>query len=273
MTLRLERRDDPGIGTGIVTLSDEGFRRIARIAEEEAGLSIPESKKALVQSRVAKRMRVIGLSDFAAYLSRVSEPSNQSERRELISILTTNVSSFFRERHHFDFLSKNLVSVFKTKLDSGRPVRIWSAGCSSGQEAYSIGITCLRAIPDAAEKDLLILATDIDPAILVRGKTATYTAAEVSVIPDEDRRRHFTTTDNGTTHSVRDPLRKLVRFRELNLHANWPMRMKFDAVFCRNVVIYFDEPHQQRLWPRFHAALVPGGFLFILSKSHLGHRP
>jgi chemotaxis protein methyltransferase CheR len=251
---------DPG-GT---ILSDDEFHRITRIALEDAGLSIPASKKALVQSRLSRRMRVLGVSDFGTYIGIVSRPDNHEERRELVSALTTNVSSFFRERHHFDFFSKTVLPAVEAKLASrSGPVRIWSAGCSSGQEPYSLAMECLRRIPDAADRDLLILGTDIDPAILQRAKAGLYSQAEVAGIPENDLRQHFSSDATDGSRRVNDGLRRLVRFRELNLHGKWPMRGQFEAIFCRNVVIYFDEEHQRKLWPRFHMALVPGGYLFL----------
>lgn len=245
-------------------LSQAGFRRIADIALEEAGLSIPNGKIALVQSRLSKRMRAIGITEFDRYVELVSNRDNREERRELVSVLTTNVSSFFRERHHFDLFAESVLPALAARLARRQgPVRIWSAGCSSGQEPFSIAMECLRVIPDAPEKDLLILATDIDPAILSRAASGRYSAAEMSSVPDADRSRFFTRDNDGGHYSVSDEMRRLVRFRELNLHGTWPMRGHFDAIFCRNVVIYFDEPHQTRLWPRFHAVLASEGLLFL----------
>lgn len=263
----LQAHSSPGPGPGQSAapgLSAAGFRQIAAIALEEAGLAIPEGKIALVQSRLSKRMRAIGIDAFESYVALVSDRQNRDERRELVSVLTTNVSSFFRERHHFDVFAAQVLPPLAARLARrAGSVRIWSAGCSSGQEPYSIAMECLRAIPDAPEKDLLILATDIDPAILARASAGRYGAQEMSGVPDADRTRFFTRDDGGVHSVVKDPLRRLVRFRELNLHGAWPMRGKFDVIFCRNVVIYFDEAHQARLWPRFHAALSPGGFLFL----------
>ena len=263
MTTQPQTSADSTSGPGGLTLSDDGFRRIARIADEAAGLSIPDSKKALVQSRLSKRMRAIGMTDFSRYLELVSSPDNREERRELVSALTTNVSSFFREKHHFEHLAKRLIPLFREKLARREPVRIWSAGCSSGQEPYCIAMECLRAMPDAAGKDLLILATDIDPAILRRATDGVYTQSEIAGIEPEDQKRFLSRTPGGDGFAVNDTLRRLVRFRELNLHAPWPMRGQFDAIFCRNVVIYFDEAHQRKLWPRFHAALAPSGTFYL----------
>lgn len=249
---------------GATGLSAAGFRRIAEIALEEAGLSIPDGKIALVQSRLSRRMRAIGIAAFDQYVALVSRPENREERRELVSVLTTNVSSFFRERHHFDVFAASVLPPLADRLTRrGGPVRIWSAGCSSGQEPYSIAMECLRAIPDAAERDLLILATDIDPAILKRAAAGRYSETEMAGVPQADRDRFFLRDRDDAQFTVSDALRRLIRFRELNLHGAWPMRGRFDAIFCRNVVIYFDEAHQARLWPRFHASLMPGGLLFL----------
>lgn len=264
MTQQREAKTPASGDTGGAILADDEFHRITRIALEEAGLSIPKSKKALVQSRLSRRMRVLGISDFSTYIGLVSLPENGDERRELVSVLTTNVSSFFRERHHFDFLSKTVLPVVEAKLASrSGPVRIWSAGCSSGQEPYSLAMECLRRIPDAADRDLLILGTDIDPVILQRARTGQYSQADVSGIPENDLRQHFSFDSANGTYRVNEGLRRMIRFRELNLHAKWPMHGQFEAIFCRNVVIYFDEDHQRRLWPRFHMALAPGGHLFL----------
>jgi chemotaxis protein methyltransferase CheR len=264
VTERLETMVGDNLELAGSALSDHDFRLITRIALDEAGLAIPETKKALVQSRLSRHLRALGIGEFAEYIALVSLPENREERRELVSVLTTNVSSFFRERHHFDHFSQTVWPRIAAKLGNRTaPARIWSAGCSSGQEPYSIAMECLRAMPDAASRDLLILASDIDPVILQRAAEGRYTQAEVSGIPERDLRTHFTPAPDKTSYSANDTLRRLVRFRELNLHSAWPMRGQFEAIFCRNVLIYFDEDHQRRLWPRFHDALVPGGFLFL----------
>jgi chemotaxis protein methyltransferase CheR len=243
------------------TMSDEAFGRIAGIAIKDAGLSIPISKKALVQSRIARRVRVLGLNTVEEYLSIINEANNKEERRELISILTTNVSSFYREQHHFQHLTNNVFAKLKNNISAGKPVRIWSAGCSSGQEPYTIGIEILKYFSSSEVKDILILASDIDPSILNKARLGRYSQPEISAIPEHDQRNFF--EDHGDKYEVSDKLRSLIRFRELNLHAQWPMTGVFDAIFCRNVLIYFDELHQQTLWPRFRNALVPGGYLYL----------
>ena len=235
-------------------LSDAQFRRIAAIAAEEAGLAIPEAKKSLVQSRIGKRMRTLELADFAAYLATLE--SDAGERHELISALTTNVSHFYREKHHFEHLRSSVLQ------SVGNRLRLWSAGCSNGQEAYTLAMEVLRSIPDAASRDILILASDIDEKVLARAQAGLYRESEMGGVSPEDRKRFFLSSGDGDW-SVRPELRAMVRFRKLNLNGSWPMRGVFDAILCRNVVIYFSEETQMALWPRFRERLAPGGFLIL----------
>ncbi len=242
--------------TGLTTLSDRDFRRILQIAATEAGLAIPEAKRSLVQSRVARRMRLLGIAEYRDYLSTLD--ADESETQHLISALTTNVSHFFRERHHFDVLRDTfLLGVNPERL------RFWSAGCSNGQEPYSLAIEILKAIPDASDQDILVLATDIDHVVLEKASRGRYSSSEAEGVPEPDRTRFFITESDGTL-SVKDEVKQLVRFRHLNLNAaSWPMKGPFDAIMCRNVVIYFNDRTQADLWPRFHTLLRPGGLLML----------
>lgn len=247
-------------GIGASQMSDREFERVASVALDAAGLAIPATKKSLVQSRVARRMRSLGHPTFTDYLDYLD--ANPGERRELVSALTTNVSSFYRERHHFEFLVHTVLPELRARLERGGRARFWSAGCSSGQEPYTLGMELLRHLPNAAEKNILILGTDIDPAILARARAGRYSEAEIASVAAPDRARFFAAQPDGT-FAAGPALRSLVRFRELNLHKDWPMKGPFDAIFCRNVVIYFDEARQRDLWPRFRALLAPGGWLML----------
>ena len=248
--------------SGAVELTDAEFDALAAIAAREAGLAIPNSKKSLVQSRVARRLRSLDIGSCQDYLALLE--TSPAETRELISVLTTNVSSFYREAHHFEFLRTTVFPSLRPKLEAGGRVRLWSAGCSSGQEPYSIAIECLKAFPDCGEKDFLILASDIDPKILDRAIKGDYTAEDLANLPESDRATYFSeiTPDSGQFRAAPE-LKKLIRFRELNLHGDWPMRNQFDVIFCRNVVIYFDDAHQKALWPRFRGQLAPEGWLIL----------
>lgn len=242
-------------------MSNEAFGKIAGIALEDAGLSIPLSKKALVQSRIARRLRKLSLNSIKDYISYLNDSNNQKERRELISILTTNVSSFYREQHHFEHLISAAFPRLKEKIAAGKSVRLWSAGCSSGQEPYTISMEIQKHFSEPEIEKILILASDIDPGILEKARIGQYSSSEMNTILEGDQRRFF--EKQGDKYQATDKLKSLVRFRELNLHGQWPMNGAFDAIFCRNVLIYFDDQHQQALWPRFCNALVSSGFLYL----------
>jgi chemotaxis protein methyltransferase CheR len=242
------------VGKGIA-LSDSNFKTIAEFAAAEAGLAIPEAKKSLVQSRVARRMRALGLTTCNDYISMLG--GNADETQQLISALTTNVSHFFREGHHFRILREQFLTPAPNKL------RFWSAGCSGGQEPYSLAMEIFKSIPGAAESDILILASDIDQHVLEKAKAGRFTASEVEGVPEDDRKK-FLHASGEDEFEVADKLRRIIRFRRLNLNAQaWPMKEPFDAILCRNVLIYFDDETQSRLWPRFHALLKPGGILML----------
>ncbi|MBY6122466.1 CheR family methyltransferase [Mameliella alba] len=254
----------PGAFTRDIPFSDADFRAIAQLAQQRFGLSLAESKKPLVYSRLSRRLKSRQVGSFTDYLALLERSEEEAERLELISALTTNVTSFFREKHHFDTLTQRLAEGLAERANSGQRVRIWSAGCSSGQEPYSIAMTVLEAVPEAARKDLRILATDIDPKIVHKARDGVYSAEDVAGIPAPMRGKWTKATDaSGKTYGVTQALKDLITFNELNLMVEWPFRGPFDAIFCRNVAIYFDQETQRRLWQRFSAMLNPDGLLFI----------
>lgn len=244
---------------------------IAAILHDSAGIVIAPGKGSMVQSRLAKRLRHLGLADFASYLALVRSEAGVEERRNMISALTTNVTHFFREQHHFDMLRTTVLPPLLERARAGERVRVWSAGCSSGQEAYSIAMIIAELAGNLAQLDVRILATDIDPQMIAQGHQAIYDRGLLSDIPEPLRRRYFESTPQG--ERIVDTLRGMVSFRELNLHDLWPMRGQFDIIFCRNVVIYFDAPTQERLWNRFEKALSPGGWLFVGHSERVPLRP
>ncbi len=252
-------------------LSPKTFERVARLAAEEAGLTIAPTKRAMVQSRIFKRVRALGLGTFEAYLDLVESASGVDERRQMICALTTNVSHFFRERHHFDTLRDKILPGLVKRAAQGGRVRIWSAGCSSGQEPYSIAMEILRLDPRAGDRDIRILATDIDNQILDVARRATYETSQMQGVEAPDRRTFF--DEAAGRFTVKQPVRALVSFNELNLLAKWPMKGRFDAIFCRNVVIYFEDATQRKLWPRFEAALMPGGSMFVGHSERIPEMP
>ncbi|PFG63254.1 chemotaxis protein methyltransferase CheR [Thioclava sp. ES.031] len=246
---------------GQVTPTDAEFSAIAQLLYETTGIVLAPGKTSMVQSRLAKRLRALGLAQYKDYITLVNSDAGRDERRKMISALTTNVTHFFREKHHFETLRRNVLPSLLEAARRGSRVRLWSAGSSNGQEAYSIAMTIAESAPDFANLDLRILASDIDPLMIAVGAKGCYPAAALESVPDILRQRYFEL--QGEHYQVASGLRDLVQFRELNLHDPWPMRGKFDVIFCRNVVIYFAPEAQARLWERFEEQLTPGGFLFV----------
>lgn len=246
-------------------LDKNSFRAIADLAYRESGLTLVEEKATMIQSRLRHRLRALKINDFPDYCSYVESEWGRGERKQLISALTTNVSHFFRENHHFDALCDHVGAAMLSLRNGGR-FRIWSAGCSNGQEALSAAIRLLHFFPDIADLDLRILATDIDPEVIKFARQGTYPLKYLSGVTEPTLKQYFIQTpgQDGTEAFTAGPnLKKLIRFNELNLLAPWPMRGQFDVIFCRNVVIYFDLATQTGLWPRFREMLAPHGLLFL----------
>ena len=244
-----------------LTASD--FKKLAALIHGEAGIVINEGKANLVYSRLVKRLRAVGLRSFRQYCELVQSSAGAEERVAMIAAMTTNVTRFFREGHHFDHL-RTLLEPMVSSARAGKKIRIWSSACSSGEEPYSIAMTLLDVMPNAADHDVLILATDIDPNMVARGMEGRYRAANVTDVPRALRDRWMETEGRGSdTVTMSQQVRSLIRFKELNLLSKWPMEGKFDIIFCRNVMIYFDEPTQDTIWTKFAKILNPRGTLFI----------
>ena len=256
------RKGGGGLVEGEFLFTNEDFSKIAQILHSHAGIALAEGKAALVYSRLAKRLRSLGLRSFREYCALVEDSRQVDERQAMMAALTTNVTRYFREPHHFDHLRDQVLPRLVDRAKRGGRIRLWSAACSNGQEPYSMAITLLSALPDAANLDVKILATDIDPNMIAEGKAGIYREDAIAPVPAELRRRWFKKAGQDRWE-VADELRALVAFRELNLIGDWPMKGKFDVIFCRNVVIYFDEPTQERIWSRFAPMLEPGGTLYI----------
>ena len=231
---------------------------------QEAGISLPESKANLVYSRLAKRLRLLGLPNFEQYCALVTGPQGEAERQAMIAALTTNVTRFFREPHHFEHLKAQILPPAIEAARRGAKIRLWSAASSTGKEAYSIALTLLALMPEAAKSDIRILATDIDPNVLATGEAGIYDAALLDAVPAALRSRWFAPLNDGSLQlQVGAELRALVKFKKLNLIGNWPMQGKFQAIFCRNVVIYFENDTQEKIWSRMLPLLAPDGALYI----------
>jgi len=243
-------------------LSATDFTTIAGIIHAEAGIALGDNKGHLVYSRLAKRLRLLGLASFQDYCHLVTSADGGVERQAMIAALTTNVTRFFREPHHFEHLKTTVLPPLLQKAKQGGRIRIWSAACSSGQEPYSIGMTILSLMPDAGRYDIKILASDIDPNILHEGQEAVYPDAAMESVPAALRAKWFVNKTAGSARA-NEELRALVTFRKLNLIGNWPMQGLFHAIFCRNVVIYFNAETQAKVWGRIAPLLEPGGSLYI----------
>jgi len=246
---------------GEFPLTPEDFRQIAQTLHGHAGIALHEGKAALVYSRLAKRLRALGLRSFRDYCELIRGEDALDERQAMTAALTTNVTRFFREPHHFEHLKDRVMPELVRRARAGGRVRLWSAACSNGQEPYSMGMVVLAELPEANDLDVKILATDIDPNMVAEGTAGVYSSEALDAAPVALRNRFF--EKQGTQYSAGDQLRRLVAFRELNLIGQWPMRGRFDVIFCRNVVIYFDEPTQEKIWSRFLPAMTPDATLYI----------
>lgn len=241
------------------------FATISRFVKERCGINLHEGKMALVKARLYKRLRTLGLSSFGQYVDRIRNDIDGSETVAMLDAISTNVTHFFRESRHLDFLRESALPWIVERRRRDRRIRLWSAGCSSGEEPYSIAITLCEAIPDPPAWDTSILATDLSQQMLGVARNAVYESRQLQQIPNNLLGKYFLRCGN-TTHvcyRIVEPLKRMVRFARLNLIGHWPMKGPFDAIFCRNVMIYFDKPTQQELVKRFWDILAPGGVLFI----------
>ncbi len=238
------------------------FQQIAAMLHADSGIFLPESKASLVYGRLIKRLRALGLSCFKDYCQLVADAEGIDERQRMLAALTTNVTAFFRERHHFDLLKSTVLPPLLRKARSGGRVRIWSAGCSKGHEPFSIAITVLDVLPEAASYDVKILATDIDPFVIAHAREGVYSREDIADVPKEAQRLFKSGDENGTVVAT-EALTRLVSFKELNLVGPWPMTGAFDVIFCRNVTIYFNQETQAAIWARYAAVLRPEGHLLI----------
>jgi chemotaxis protein methyltransferase CheR len=244
--------------------SDADFGAIAEILYQETGIFLGENKKNLVFRRLSSKVRDLGFAHFRDYVDRIRSSPHNSERQHMISTLTTNVTSFYREPHHFKDFSERLLPGLLNRAKRGKRVRIWSSACSTGEEAYTIAIEILRSAPEAAKYDLKVLATDIDPAVVALARKGAYLWPAVQDIPPPIRHRFLTPQTNGAPlYEMSEQVRKIVTFRTLNLLAPLPFSGVFDVIFCRNVTIYFDQKTRAKAWTQILQALAGDGQLYI----------
>lgn len=247
-------------------LGSAEFQYLRAFVLEHCGIALGENKQQLVQGRLLRRLRALGLPGFEGYCDLLRrDPA--AELGELASAISTNVTAFFREAHHYDLLSGELLPRWlDEKRRAGDRLRIWSAGCSTGEEPYALAMVLAEALEQTESKvDARILATDLSPQALAIVCNGIYPLERLAGISDE-RRRRWMLRGEGEFEGlacVHPRLRELVTIEPLNLLHRWPMRGPFDAIFCRNVVIYFDQPTKQRLFQRYADLLPPGGYLFL----------
>ncbi len=248
-------------------MTDGEFERISRLVMDRCGINLHVGKRELVKARLSKRLRKLGLDSYTAYLRYVEQETDGAELANMLDSLSTNVTYFFREPQHLDHLRDDIVPrlMAQREKDGNRKLRVWSAGCSSGEEPYSIAMVLLETIHDLERWDVKILATDISTRILAKAREGVYEESRFRDTPLVLRDRYFELIDRGPpkVFSAGARLRSLVHFAHLNLMEAWPMRGPFDVIFCRNVMIYFDRPTQTKLINRFSQMLAPGGALII----------
>lgn len=251
-------------------LSNEQFEAIKSLIYDVAGITLATHKAQMVSNRIAKRVKALSLKGYDAYIEYLENKDNlQNEIPDLVNVLTTNVTHFFRENHHFEHMKQLLIDRIKTYPD--KKIRIWSAGCSSGQEPYSIAITCFDAMKEAGKKaDIRILATDIDTTILEKARKGIYNKEHLKGVSEEYLKRYFLKNDEHTgAFMVKPELRNMIAFNHLNLNLNtWPMNGKFQVIFCRNVLIYFDREKQKTIVSKMTRHMEQGSYLYLGHSEH-----
>ncbi len=250
-------------------LNDSEFNKFRKLIYEIAGISLSDRKRELVKSRLARRLRAHDLSSYADYYELLRDPQRSAgEIENFTNALTTNKTEFFREAHHFDYLRNELFPTLRQATLAGREkkLRIWCAASSTGQEPYTLAMTILDYFGPQSDWDLRLLASDIDTQVLATAMAGLYNESDMEGISNGLRTKHFLRETRGDdpTWRAKPELKQLITFRQINLNdANWPINTVFDAIFCRNVMIYFDHQTQVRLVERFAQYLVPGGLLVI----------
>jgi chemotaxis protein methyltransferase CheR len=239
------------------------FRQLKQIAYDKAGIELRPGKESLVSARVNKRLRALGLESYREYMKVLDGGRNETELIQFLDVISTNFTNFYRERVHFEVLDKHLKDLAS---HDQRRFRIWCAAASSGEEPYTLAITVREALA-GVQADAKILATDISTRVLMQAVRGMYPKKTVEPVPASLRKKYFDVRSDEAGESifiVRDPLRELLAFKRLNLNETpYPMRGPLDAIFVRNVMIYFDDPMRQKVIDQMERLLAPGGLLFI----------
>ncbi len=252
--------------------SDSDFHELVGIVGKRTGIKLAEHKRSMVYSRLARRLRALGFTQFRQYIQLITAPEGEGEITDFVNAITTNLTKFFREEHHFTHLRDRVLKPLAAHPPLGKRVRMWSAGCSSGMECYSMAMTAQEAIPDIERWDFKILATDIDTNMLKKGQEGIYRKEDAEAVPPEYRKKYLVRHGGAKADEVQviDKLRALSSFKYLNFISEpWPVKGLFDVIFCRNVVIYFDKETQRRLFAKFAEMLKPQGWLYIGHSENL----
>ena len=244
--------------------TDQDFEKLRELIYKHTGIRMADNRRDLIYGRLSRRLRALELNSFADYC-RLIEAGHEEELEAFTNAVTTNLTAFYREAHHFDYLSRTLLPELMKEKRHDRKLRCWSAGCSTGEEPYTLAITLRETIRDIDSWDARILATDLDSDVLARAQQGIYNVENIKRALGPRLKRWFLkgTGPHQGKAKVKPELQALIDFKRLNLLEAWPMKCQFDFIFCRNVLIYFDKPTQKQLFDRFAQKLVPGGHLFI----------
>jgi chemotaxis protein methyltransferase CheR len=249
--------------------ADSEFRRLRDLVHARTGIALSDAKRELVYGRLARRLRQLKLSSFAEYCELV-ESAESAELQELTNAITTNLTSFFRENYHFEQLAAEVLPQVESTRSATRRMRLWSAGCSTGEEPYSLAIVMREALAHLPSWDIKLLATDIDSKVVAAAAEGEYAQERFKGVPAERVRNGFRNIPGRPGFCAASAeLKALITFRQLNLLDPWPMKGPFDVIFCRNVVIYFDKATQRALFDRMADLQEPGGWLFIGHSENL----
>ena len=242
-------------------LTDKDFNLISKIVGDRTGIVLSPAKRDMVYSRLTRRLRTLGLTQFKDYCELI-QGGDEAELLEFTNAITTNLTSFFRENHHFDYLAKTVLPGL-IKKKPNKKIRVWSAGCSSGEEPYSLAITFKENVP--ANWDVKILATDLDTNMVAKGKNGTYEVDKLTGLSKSQLKKWLQRGRGNQEGMARmsESLREMITFKQLNLMHEWPVKGPFDFIFCRNVVIYFDKDTQRVLFERYANLLDHDAHLFI----------
>jgi len=255
------------------SITEKEFHLFKDIIYRHTGIQMTEKKRNLIVARLSKRLRALNLQSFSQYYEYLNtSPDASEEFNNLINRITTNKTDFFREKHHFDFLANEIFPAYidAAKHGADRRIRIWSAGCSSGEEPYSLAMIMADSFKDERGWDLKILATDLDTDVLMKASRGTYTSQQITPVPIGYLSKYFFRSSEG--YVVSQHIKSMVVFRKLNLmDAAFPMKKPFDIIFCRNVMIYFNDETKQDLIKKYHSHLKPNGYMFVGHSESLMH--